>query len=105
MASEKKLTISYSLKVPKDVESPLSQKTGKPIPPNDSVSFTLGNETDHYKNVLAALQEAKEVTGQDILTPWRDAVGDKEKGKDAKKQKAGTATEDGEEEEEEEGEA
>ncbi|KAG8812165.1 hypothetical protein FRC17_002163 [Serendipita sp. 399] len=93
METEKKL----------DVQSPISQKTGKPIPETDSVSFPVeGDQTNHYKNVLAAIQEAKEVTGQYILTPWRDAVGDKEKSKDVKKQRVMPETEDGEEEEEEE---
>jgi hypothetical protein len=37
---------------------------------------------------LAAIQQAKETTGPNIFTPWRDAVGDREKGKDAKKPSA-----------------
>lgn len=54
-----------------------------------------------YKDVVAAIQEAKGVTGDKIFTPWRDAVGDREKGKDAKKAKA--VQEEEEEEEDEEG--
>ena len=53
-----------------------------------------------YKDVVAAIQEAKAVTGDKIFTPWRDAVGDREKGKDAKKAKA---IEEEEEEDDEEG--
>jgi len=41
-----------------------------------------------YKEVVAAIQEARAVTGDNIFTPWRDAVVDREKGKDVKRTKA-----------------
>jgi hypothetical protein len=85
MASEHKLTISYSLKPPSGTEPPISKQSGKPIPSSETLTFQLGDKaTLDYKKLLSAIQEAKEVTGSQVLTPWRDAVGDKEKGKDAK---------------------
>ena len=103
MASDRKITISYSLSVPEDVNSPTSKQSNNPIPANDTVSFPVGDgRTVHYKDVLTAIQSAKEVTGSHILTPWRDAVGDKEKGKDSKPPQKDSNDEEGEDEDAEE---
>jgi len=104
MASERKVTVYYSLKIKNGINIPIS-KSNQPIPAEGTLSFDAGNQPQFdYKKVLAAIQEAKIVTGQDTLTPWRDAVGDKEKGKDAKPTKSGKskAAQEAEEEEEDE---
>jgi len=103
MASERKVTVHYSLNIQNGINTPIS-KSNRPIPAEGTLSFDAGNQPQFdYKKVLAAIQDAKVVTGQDTLTPWRDAVGDKEKGKDAKPTKSGKskAAQEPEEEEEE----
>jgi hypothetical protein len=83
------LTIQYSFAVPHDVVPPVSEASGKPIPTSDSLAFPLKDRSVFdYKHVVVAIQEAKFVTGEKIFTPWRDAVGDREKGRDTKKAKA-----------------
>jgi hypothetical protein len=85
MASEHKVTVQYSLNIQQGVNAPISPQSNQPIPAANTLSFDAGNRVPFdYKKVIAAIQQAKVVTGQDTLTPWRDAVGDKEKGKDAK---------------------
>lgn len=102
MTSERKLTVQYSLKIQNGIDAPIS-KSNQPIPAENTVSFDAGDQSQFdYKKVLAAIQEAKIVTGQDILTPWRDAVGDTEKGKDAKPVKSSKSKIDQEPEDEEE---
>ncbi|KIM32240.1 hypothetical protein M408DRAFT_20559 [Serendipita vermifera MAFF 305830] len=102
MSSERKITVHYSLKVPKGIDTPVS-KSNQPIPAENTISFSAGDQSQFdYKKVLAAIQEAKTVTGQDTLTPWRDAVGDAEKGKDAKPSKSKANQEPDEEDEDEE---
>jgi hypothetical protein len=82
------LTIQYSFAVPHNVVPPVSEQSGKPIPTSDSLAFPLkGQGMLDYKDVVAAIQEARAVTGNNIFTPWRDAVGDREKGRDVKKAK------------------
>ncbi|CAG8511399.1 11643_t:CDS:1 [Acaulospora colombiana] len=98
MSSERKLTITYTLNPPEGTITPLSKKTGQSIPPSDTIAFSVSKEGQvDYKQVVAAIQQAKEITGINILTPWRDAVGDKEAGKDQKK----TTTADSPDEEDE----
>lgn len=99
--SARALTIQYSLAVPHNVVPPLSEPSGNPIPSSGSLTFPLrGQRVFDYKDVVVAIQEARTLTGEKIFTPWRDAVGDREKGKDAKKTKA---IEEEEEDEEDEG--
>jgi hypothetical protein len=84
--SARALTIHYSFVVPHDVIPPVSKQTGKPISASDSLAFPLKDQgVFDYKGVVAAIQEAKVVSGDKFFTPWRDAVGDREKGKDTKK--------------------
>lgn len=103
MASDRKITISYSLSVPDGVNPPVLEQSNEPIPAKGTVTFPIGDgKTVDYKNVLAAIQSAKEVTGSQLLTPWRDAVGDKEKNKDGTPSQKDSNEEDGEEEDAEE---
>jgi len=104
MTSERKVLVHYSLSIQEGINPPISSQSNQPIPAENTLSFDAGNKTSFdYKKVLAAIQQAKVVTGQDTLTPWRDAVGDKEKGKDAKQTKSGKAkTNDDQEEVDEE---
>ena len=99
--SARALTIQYSFAVPHNVVPPLSEPSGNPIPSSGFLAFPLrgGQRVFDYKDVVVAIQEARALTGETIFTPWRDAVGDREKGKDAKKTKA---TEEEEEEEDDE---
>ena len=84
--SARALTIQYAFAVPHNVVQPVSEPSGKPIPASDSLAFPLKAQgVFNYKDVVAAIQEVKAVTGNQIFTPWRDAVGDREKGKDTKK--------------------
>ncbi|PVG03101.1 hypothetical protein CPB86DRAFT_695952 [Serendipita vermifera] len=86
MSSERKLTISYALNPPEGTIPPVSKQTGQSIPPSDTIALSVSKEGQvDYKQVIAAIQQAKEITGLNIFTPWRDAVGDKEAGKDQKK--------------------
>ncbi len=55
-----------------------------------------------YKDVVAAIQEARAITGHNIFTPWRDAVGDREKGRDGKNAKTVEVEDEGEGEREDE---
>jgi len=100
--SARALTIQYSFAVPHNVVvQPVSEPSGKPIPASDSLAFPLKAQgVFNYKDVVAAIQEVKAVTGNQIFTPWRDAVGDREKGKDTKKTKA---VEDEDDDEDDEG--
>jgi hypothetical protein len=96
------LTIQYSFAVPHNVVPPVSEPSGKPVPTSDSLTFPLKDQgVFDYKDVVAAIQEARAVTGDNIFTPWRDAVGDREKGRDVKKAKV---VEDEDEDEEREAE-
>ena len=84
------LTIQYSFAVPRNVVPPVSEPSGKPVPASDSLAFPLrdrGVDVFDYKDVVAAIQEARTVTGNTIFTPWRDAVGDREKGRDVERAK------------------
>ena len=84
------LTIQYSFAIPHNVVPPVSEPSGKPVPASDSLAFPLrdrGVGVFDYKDVVAAIQEARTVTGNTIFTPWRDAVGDREKGRDVKRVK------------------
>lgn len=92
------LTIQYSFAITHNVVPPVSEPSGKPVPASDSLAFPLRDRSVfNYKDVVAAIQEARAITGHNIFTPWRDAVGDREKGRDVKNAKAVEA------EEEEEG--
>ena len=55
---------------------------------------------NYYAGLRAAITTAKDTVGKE-LTEWRDQVGDLEKGKDAKPQRAQVDADDDEEEEEE----
>jgi hypothetical protein len=104
MASERKVTVQYSLNIQQGITAPVSSQSNQPIPAQNTLKFGAGDLTPFdYKKVISAIQRAKIVTGQDTLTPWRDAVGDKEKGKDLKPTKSKN-TLDQEELDEEEGE-
>ena len=96
--SARALTIQYSFAIPPNVVPPVSEpssKSSKPIPASDSLAFPLKDQgVFDYNNVVAAIQEAKTVTGVKIFTPWRDAVGDRETGKDTKKDRAADEDED-----------
>jgi hypothetical protein len=105
MSSERNLTISYNLKPPEGTIPPVSKQTGQSIPPHGMITFPVSKQGQpDYKQIIAAIQEAKEVTGTKIFTPWRDAVGDKEAGKDQKKVAAADSPDEEDEEEEATGE-
>lgn len=93
------LTIQYSFAVPHNVVPPISEPSGKPVPASDSLAFPLRNQSVFdYKDVVAAIQEARAITGHHVFTPWRDAVGDREKGRDVKNAKVVEAEDEGEDE-------
>lgn len=101
MSSERRVVISYTINAPGGTQSPVSSQTGQPIPSADIISFPVGGQsTLKYKGVLDAIKGAKEATGMHVFTPWRDAVGDREKGKDVMARKTTALVEEQEEEDE-----
>lgn len=95
MSTERKITVSYVLNVPQGVKPPLSNSVH--VPPSSSITFPIkAGEPINYKILIEAVKEAKTKLGDEVFTPWRDAVGDAEKEKDLKKPKTADSDSDSE---------
>ena len=86
------ITVTYDLKPPAN-----TPQSG--LNPSKTQSFPVKDGKSHYAGLRVAISAAKDTIGKE-LTEWRDQVGDLEKGKDAKPQKAQADPDEDEEEEE-----
>jgi len=77
----KPVTVSYTLSCPSGVVAP-DLNTTRTI--QFPVVLSGTGLKDRYASLSGAINECKETLGRD-LTAWRDAVGDREMGKETKK--------------------
>lgn len=85
------ITISYDLKPPAD-----TPQSG--LAPSKTQDFAVEDGENYYASLRTTIATARDMVGKE-LTEWRNQVGDLEKGKDAKPQRAQVDADDDEEEE------
>ena len=76
--TQQAVTVTYDLVVPDGTDGPglkSSASYAQPVAPNTS------NHKEYYDALRAAIDEIRAVTGHE-LTLWRDAVGNRELGKE-----------------------
>ena len=79
------VTVTYDLAVPEGTHRPKPESS---ISHTRPVAPSANGHKEYYDALRAVIDEIKEVTGHE-LTVWRDAIGDRELGKEANVKKKG----------------